>query len=333
LGTPCAFGGQNPSQSSATFLLPVGRSVYNALQMKLVQNVQAPFRGVKAVNFQIAYSLSRFDNTGGAQATGTAADNDQDFVLAAADNNNTGRYFGPSLLDRTHQISFGGYADLPFKFRLGMIGHFYSPLASSIVAPNFGNGPGEIFRTDFTGDGTVQDPLPGTHFGQFDRGTNASNLTSLLNNYNQNFGNQATPAGQALIASNVMSLSDLQSLGLVSPSVVGAGVTCPVLECLNLPAANQANFTWLKTFDLNLGWRFTIHDRFTIEPSVAAFNVFNFGNFNLPPNTMSGLLAGGVGSINGTGGSDLNVFRVGNGTGVYALGASRQIEWGLKLTF
>jgi len=320
LGVNCAFGGRNTSQANSNFLLPIGRSVYNALQMKLVQNVEKPFRGIKAMNFQVAYSLSRFDNTGGSQVTGTPADNDQDFVLGTADNNNPGRYFGPSLLDRTNQISFGGYADLPFKFRLGVIGHFYSPLASSIVVPNFGNGPGEIFRSDFTGDGTYQDPVPGTHFGQFDRGINAAGLASLINNYNQNVANQATPAGQAVIASGVMSLADLQSLGLVAPSLAP-------------PVPGQADFTWLKTMDLNLGWRFTVHERFTIEPSVAAFNVFNFGNFNLPPNTMSGQLTGGVGSINGTGGSDINTFRVGNGTGVYAVGASRQIEWGLKLTF
>jgi hypothetical protein len=320
LGTPCAFGGVNPSESASNFLLPVGRSVYNALQMKLVQNVQTPFRGVKAMNFQVSYSLSRFDNTGGAQATGTAGDNDQDFVLASADNNNTGRYFGPSLLDRTHQISFGGYADLPFKFRLGVIGHFYSPLASSIVVPNFGNGPGEIFRSDFTGDGTVQDPVPGTHFGEFDRGVNASGLTSLISSYNTKYGNQPTPAGNTLVSAGVLSVADLQSLGLVAPS-------------LTPPVPGQTNFTWLKTMDVNLGWKFTFHERVSIEPSVAAFNVFNFGNFNLPPNTMSGLLTGGVGAINGTGGSDVNVFRVGNGTGVYALGASRQIEWGLKITF
>jgi hypothetical protein len=328
LGTPCAFGGVNPNQSASTFLFPVGRSVYNALQMKLVQNVQTPFRGVKAVNFQLSYSLSRFDNTGGAQATGTAGDNDQDFVLAAADNNNTGRYFGPSLLDRTHQISFGGFADLPFKFRVGMIGHFYSPLASSIVVPNNGNGPGEIFRSDFTGDGTVQDPLPGTHFGQFDRGLDASGLTSLISNYNTNHGNLPTPAGNVLVSSGVMSVADLQSLGLVAPA-------------LTTPVPGQVNFTWLKTMDLNVGWRWTLKERVTLEPSVAAFNIFNFGNFNLPPNTMSGLLTGGVGSINGTshifdpssGTIPSNTFRVGNGTGVYALGASRQIEWGLKLTF
>ena len=44
------------------------------------------------------------------------------------------------LLDRTHQISFGGYADLPFKFRLGIIGHFYSPLSASFLVPNSGAG-------------------------------------------------------------------------------------------------------------------------------------------------------------------------------------------------
>jgi hypothetical protein len=82
-----------------------------------------------------------------------------------------------------------------------------------------------------------------------------------------------------------------------------------------------------------LGWTLSIRDRLKIEPSVAAFNVFNFGNFNLPPNTMTGLLTSGVGSINGTSQSARDVFRVGNGTGVYALGAARQIEWGLKFTF
>jgi len=128
LGHPCAFGGINAAQNSAFFLKPIGRSVYNALQMKLVENVTTPFRGVKALNFQVAYSLSNFSNTGGAQLTGTSADSDQDFVLQAADNNNPGCYYGPALLDRTHQISFGGYVDVPAGFRIGLISHFYSPL-------------------------------------------------------------------------------------------------------------------------------------------------------------------------------------------------------------
>ena len=320
LGHPCAFGGINSSQNSALFLKPVGRSVYNALQMKLVQNVQNPFRGMKALNFQASYSLSRFDNTGGAQLTGTSADNDQDFVLPAADNDKPGRYYGPALLDRTHQISFGGFADIPLGFRLGLIAHFYSPLSSPIVAPNFGD-VGEIYRTDFTGDGTTGDPLPGTHFGQFDRGTNASSLNNVISKYNATQGNQATPAGQTLIANGLMTLDQLQSLGGVSPVVDAA-------------PADQVNFSWLRSLDLKLSWRHTFFDRFTIEPSVGFFNLPNFSNFNLPPNQMNGILFGaGNGSINGTGPLENNAFRVGNGTGVYGVGAQRQIEFGLRLVF
>jgi hypothetical protein len=49
---------------------------------------------------------------------------------------------------------------------------------------------------------------------------------------------------------------------------------------------------------------------------------------------MNGLLLGqGNGSINGTTRSDNESFRVGNGTGVYALGAARQIEFGMRFEF
>jgi len=67
---------------------------------------------------------------------------------------------------------------------------------------------------------------------------------------------------------------------------------------------------------------------------VGFYNLPNFSNFNLPPNTMNGLLLGaGNGSINGTTRSDNESFRVGNGTGVYSLGSQRQIEFGLRFVF
>jgi hypothetical protein len=334
LGIPCAFGGVNPMQNSAFFLKPIGRSVYNALQLKLVQNVTNPVRGVKAFNFQAAYSLSRFSNTGGAQLTGTAGDSDQDFVLSAADQNKPGRYYGPALLDRKHQISFGGYADVPGGFRLGLIAHFYSPLSSAIVAPNFGD-IGEIYRTDFTGDGTTGDPVPGTHLGQFDRGTNASQLNTLIGNYNTTQAGQPTPAGNVLVQNGLMTASDLQSLGGVSPHICLAP---PAVDndpsCSPNSPGSQVNFTWLRALDLKLAWRHTFKDRVTIEPSVGFYNLPNFSNFNLPPNTMNGILFGaGNGSINGTTRQDNESFRVGNGTGVYALGAQRQIEFGLRFVF
>lgn len=322
IGAPCAFAGKNPNAPQGFFLFPVGRALYQGLQMKLTQNVNAPMRGVKAVNFQVAYSLSRFENSGGAAVNGNTGDNDQDFVIQSGDNNNVNKYFGPSLLDRTHQISFGGYIEVPFGFRFSIASHFYSPLSGSLIVPNTTN-PGEIFRTDFTGDGTVQDPLPGTHFGQFDRGTDAAQLTPLINNYNGSVAGQPTPAGQVLIKNGLMSLAQLQALGGVAPTV-------PV------PVANEADFTWLRAMDLKISWRHTFHERFTVEPNVGIYNLANFSNFNLPPTTMLSFLDGNPGSVNGTSKSDpstYNAFRVGNGTGVYGLGAPRQIEFGLRLIF
>ncbi len=313
IGVNCAFPGLNTSQAAAIFLEPKGRSIYNAMQIKLVQNM-------KRLNLQFSYSLSRMENSGGAPVAGTAADNDQDFVINAADYNDPNRYFGPNLLDRTHQFSFGGFGDLPWKFNAGLIAHFYSPLSSAIVVPNLGVGPGEIFRSDFTGDGTTQDPMPETHMGNFDRGIDAKKLGTVISNYNTKYGGQPTPAGMVLVNQGLMTVAQLQALNGVAPT-------------LSTPPSDEVNFTWLRALDLNVGWKLSIKERFTIQPSVAFFNLLNFGNFNLPPNTMSGLLSGSPGAINGTGRLDNETFRVGNGTGVYALGAARQTEWGLKFTF
>src|SRR5260370_32643902 len=82
IGTQCAFGGINPNQQAALFLKPAGSSVYNALQMKLVQNLTNPVKGLKAVNFQVAYSLSRFENSCGAAGARTGVDHRQGLLPA-----------------------------------------------------------------------------------------------------------------------------------------------------------------------------------------------------------------------------------------------------------
>ncbi len=178
LGYACAFGGIQSQFGTMPFLVPTGRSVYNGLQVKLVQNYTNPMKGFKAINFQISYALSKFVNSGNWQnnfpPSNPVAQNDQDFVLNAADNNKPLRYMGPSLLDRTHQISFGGSFDMPFGFRWGVIAHFDSPLSSPVIVGNTGSS-GDIFRTDFTGDGTISDPLPGTKIGS----TPPSTITTI----------------------------------------------------------------------------------------------------------------------------------------------------------
>jgi hypothetical protein len=323
-GHSCAYPGVNPNAPPLPFLQPVGRSVYDGLQAKLTGNLQHPFPGVHALNFQVSYALSRFENDGGAQLGSSAPaatfQADQDFGPQALDYAKLSRYFGPSLLDRTHQLSFGGYADLPRGFQLSLIAHFWSPLSTSLVVPNTNLGPGEIFRTDFTGDGTVQDLVPGTHWGNFGRGIDASNINQALANYNNTYANRATPAGNVLIQNGLFTLTQLRALGAVAPSVP-------------LAPPGEVNLSWLRALDLKASWSHKIHEGFNLQSSVGFYNLFNFANFDLPGASLNGLLTGSAGQINGTTRAGHDVDRVGVGTGVYALGAPRQIEIGLRLSF
>lgn len=320
----CAFPGINKAASNLNFLLPVGRSVYNAVDVKLVQNVANPFRGVKTANFQFAYSLSRFVNPGGVNPTNQPSNYqqgaDQDFVIGAADNANPLRYMGPSTLDRTHQFSFGGNFGLPKGFQTGIIAHFYSPLSTPLVVPNSGLGDGEIFRTDFTGDGTTQDLLPGSKNGAFMRSVSPSDLTNVINTYNHTYAGQATPAGQELISAGLFTLQQLQQGGGVAPT-------------LPTPIGGAVGLAWLKDVDLSFSWKYVIKEKVTIQPGIGLFNVFNFANFDLPPNVLSPYLNGQAGSIGGTNYAGTQNVRVGAGTGVYGLGAPRVAEFSLKINF
>jgi hypothetical protein len=324
----CAFGGDNPNYGEMSFLEPISRSVYNALQMKLVDNIANPLRGVKNANFQVAYSLSSFKNplafAGNTAPSNPVGANDQDFVLQAADNDNPLKYMGPSLLDRTHQLSFGGNFDVPWGFRFGIIGHFYSPLSSPTIVGDTGSG-GQIFQTDFTGSGSYSDPLPGTKNGSYMRDFGVNGLNAAISRFNATTDGQPTPAGQALITSGLFTASQLATIGAVA---AGGTPIAPV-------APGQLSFPWVKATDFRLSWKHTFKDRVIIEPNVGFFNVFNFANFNLPPGAMTGWLNEGAGSINSiqrnTG--DSIPFRTGAGTGVFGLGAPRTIEWGLKASF
>jgi len=81
-----------------------------------------------------------------------------------------------------------------------------------------------------------------------------------------------------------------------------------------------------------LAWEGKIKERLTISPSVGFYNLFNFANFDLPGNALTGSLAGSSGSINGTSNAT-RPDRVGVGTGVFAQGSPRVVEFGLKLSF
>lgn len=321
-GGPCdltapgaAFPGQNQGLGVNQMLFSAGRSLYNAVQTSLRANVRNPFKGVKALNWQVSYSLSRYD--------GSALDSD--FINSAVDNNHPNASLGPNGLDRTHQLSFGGTFDLPGYIRFGVVGHVYSPLPVTLTLP--GGGAGGIFTSDVTGDGSgdgsgiypLGDPVPGTKLGAYGRSVKPKDLASFISNFNATQAGNPTPAGQALISNGLMTLAELQGLGGVIPT-------------LDTPTSIQS-MGWLKTVDLKLSYPRKLREGMSLEPSISIFNAFNQSNLDGPGNTLNGILNSGAGSVNGSTTNDHLTTRILPGSGVFDLGSPRVMEFGLKFTF
>ncbi|HKN35248.1 MAG TPA: carboxypeptidase regulatory-like domain-containing protein [Terriglobales bacterium] len=341
--TGAAFPGINPNVGRNTMYFPAGRSVYNGLQMSLRSQISNPARAIKGLNLQVSYALSSFkSNVPYGNGIG-----DQDFLPLAGDFNNHTKFFGPASQDRRHQISFGTILEMPLGARFGFIGHFNSPFAQSLWLPSGAGVAGEVFRTDVTGDGAFGgasqtsnngfgDILPGTQVGAFGRDVSASGLNGVINSYLSKSAGQLTPAGQALVTAGLFTQSQLVGLGAVTPGPCNADGTPVALNqpsCVATAPAGNVGLAWLRTFDLTFAWPIKIKERITIEPSVSAFNIFNFANFDGPTNKLGGILNGAVDFANGTTVASRSATRIGAGSGVFALGAPRQMEFGLKFTF
>ena len=323
--TGAAFAGINPLVGENVMLFPIGRSTYTGLQTKVVYNKGATGALLRNTNLQFTYAYSHFNTMS----------LDQDFIPQSYDFRNPTHFYGPGSLDRRHQVSFGGTFDFPKGPRLSLVMRFASPLPNDILIPDQGRG-GEIFYIDALGDGQTSalaasnKLLPGTNVGEFGRGVNGSGINNVINNYNSTVAGTILPAGQALIDAGLMTQAQLVALGAVADTVP-------------LAPAGQIGMSWLRGTDMKFSWPIKIRERFSIEPSIGVFNTFNFANFNAPGATLTNVLDGSAGSINGTtkdcgtstptcpGGRDS--IRTGLGTGVNGVGAPRQIEWGLKFTF
>jgi len=328
-----AFGGINRNVGVGDFEMPEGRSTYNALQMSYKQQLANPMPGFTSMNLTVAYTLSRFVGDGG---------NDQFFSATAVDFNNPSYFTGPTSLDRTDAFKFGLTMEVAHHGpRLSVIGNFGTahPSTPFLQAANGGSAAGvtstgEIFRTDLTGDGTVQDIFPTASGqaagkpGQFGRSVSSTQLSNLINGWNSTTAGSLTPAGQALVGAGLFTTAQLQALGAVKPYVIA-------------PPPGAVGNGVFREVSTTLAWPIKLTERFSLEPSFSAFNVFNLANFGIEngflTNSVTPFAPGSTapaGNVNGTSaGSTRESLRVGTGSGVFSLGAPRQVEWGIRLNF
>jgi len=323
--TGAAFPGKNPLFGQMAIVYPMGRSVYNGLQMSLRQDTRIPVEWIKGSNFEVSYTYSRFLSSAGSNQAQSA---DQNFTPGSWDNNNPLGYMGPGGLDRRQQFSYGGNFTWAGGINTSFVGHYYTPLSTTLYLDSGGNTTGEIFQSDITGDGTVEDILPGLKPGAFMRAVNPRNLARTIDTYNATAAGRLTPAGNALIANGLFTSSQLLQLGAVTRTIAP-------------PVQNNVGNGNLKTFDFTLGRPVRIPklgESFSLAPTISFFNIFNMSNYGELTGNLNAVPQSS--SANGTDNSiadgdqyNRNSLRAGNGSGVYGQGTSRVIEYGLKINF
>jgi hypothetical protein len=326
--TGAAFGGINRNVGQGKFILPTGKSAYDAMQIVLQQQKAHPLPGIVSSDVSIAYSLSRI-------ITATGGGTQDQFFAGAGpwDYDNPDNYLGRSELDHTNEVTFGGSFAIKYGAKLGLVGHFFSAPPTSITLDNgtFA-GFGEILRTDVTGDGTTGDLLPGTRPGAYEHSIRPSNLNKVINNYNATQAGNPTPAGQALISAGLFTLQQLQTIKAVKPLLATAPTT---------PLSNAA----LRVFDANVSYPIRLsrlREGLSIEPGVAFYNLFNMSNFAGP----SGVVltqddAGGAvnttqpGYLAGPNSQAVlnSQFRTERAAGTFDQGAPRSTQFQLKVIF
>ncbi len=335
-----AFGGANPAVGSNIMYFPAGRSKFEAVHFTYhTASASNPMRRVQKIDLAVSYTLQRYrsniaepNGSGGDYSTLNIA---EDYLRPHFG------HLGVSGLDRTHQLVIAPTVEMPHGPRLTMITLFGSPLPLSASVPQMDGGgvPGEIFRSDISGDGTVGDLVNGTYIGSAGK-YSSSKLNKAVAYYNQNQALQLTPAGNALAGAGLFSSAQLKSLGAYAPLISSCTPANPACGL----AGQWANASWFKTVDLRLSWPFALGEHAKIEPTFAVFNVFNLANYGGPTTQLNGVLDGAPGtSLNnsssaGVCGSSTSyctsrLDRVLPGSGTYANGAPRQLEFGVRLSF
>ena len=317
--TGAAFAGVNPNVGEGLFILPVGKSGYDALQIVLQEQKAHPAPGIVSSNLQISYSLSRIVTD---TASPTNGNTDQFFAGSRPYNNDSvNKFLGRSALDHTNELSFGGSLGIKYGALIGFVGHFFSAPASSLTLYQ-GSTTGAIFQSDVDGDGTFGDLVPGTAPGYYEHQVKGAGLSRLINGYNATHAGQVTPAGQALISAGLFTQGQLAAIGAVQQAIPAASPT---------PLNNAAT----RTFDLNVSYPIHLgrfREGLSLTPGVAMYNVFNMSNFT--DFGGAGVLSGSNTALNATADqATLNTNRVERNSGTFDQGGPRTTEFQLKLNF
>jgi len=320
--TGAAFAGSNSNVGEGLFILPQGRSGYDALQVVLQQQKAHPVPGIETSNLQISYTLSRI-----VTATAGGSPSDQFFSGARPwDNDNPNLYMGRSPLDHTNELSFGGSVGLKYGLQVGLVAHFFSASATSLTLDNTAGSTAQIFITDVNGDGLGGDLVPGTNPGYYMHAVKGASLNQLINHYNATQAGTPTPAGQALIAAGLFTQAQLVALG---------GVQQPIaLQPDNRPMDNPA----FRTFDFNANYPIKLKflgEGVSIVPGVAMYNTFNMSNYGVQSGTLLNQAdAGPLGYVNSTNTmTEANNLRLTRNSGTFDQGGPRTTEFQLMLKF
>jgi hypothetical protein len=341
LGKPQAsFGGANPAVGSNIMYFPSGRSKYQAIHFTYhTSSATNPMHRVEKIDLAIAYTFQRY-RSNIAEPNGSGGDYS---ILNVAEDYNRPHlgHLGVAGLDRTQQFVLTPTLEMPHGPRLSMIMLVASPLPLSALTPQLNGGgvPGEIFRSDLSGDGTVGDLLAGTYIGSTGK-YSPTKLNDAIKYYNLNVAGHLTPAGGALANAGLFSQTQLSTLQASAPLISSCA---PAAPACGLPGS-WASANWLKTIDFRLSWPFALGERAKIEPSFAVFNVFNLANYGGPGAQLSGVLDGAPGTSlnnsttpgycgNTTSYCTSRLDRVLPGSGTYANGAPRQMQFGVRVTF
>ncbi|QNI37402.1 TonB-dependent receptor [Edaphobacter albus] len=331
-----AFPGINPLLGQGLFLLPAGRSGYDALQVVFRQQAAHPAPGIVSSNLQISYSLSRIVSTANPGINnGNTGVGDQFFSSPSYDYDHPTQYMGRNGLDHTHQISFGGSATLKYGPQVSLIGHFYSAAATDLNLDNggiSGDSTAGIFMSDVTGDGTIGDLVPGTNPGYFMHEYKGNNLNKLINQYNATHAGQMTPAGQALVNAGLFTPAQLSQLQAVQQPIA------PVAEARGPENAFYRNLDVSFAYPIHLS---RLREGMSLVPAIAFYNIGNFSNFKNYNNgtlanttTASGGAAALSGLLNGPNTfADHDLNRSQRGSGTSNIGGPRTTEFQLKLNF